>query len=316
MQPHPSKPGTGHAGLDPPPLAMISLPGLNLSAPTAEPVELKSTAAVTRTQDLAANTEYRFEVSFKRTLSIRLLSGTAEFFGTELGTAAPYSFCGTKGAIYTWHGCKLEISGEAESEYVAEETTMMSYANAHFALEGQRDLAKQKNEVGPRVLVVGPDNAGKTSLVKILTSYAVKMDRQPVVVNLDPKQGMLSVPGSFTAAAFSSIVDVEEGWGSSPISGPSPVPVKMPLVYHYGLASPDEEGRIFKPLITRMALAVTSRLEEDQACKNSGFIIDTPGSVSHGKAGSYDNLDHIASEFSGTYDQQIHFRSASADIRQ
>jgi polyribonucleotide 5'-hydroxyl-kinase len=192
----------------------------------------------------------------------------------------------------------LEISGEAESEYVAEETTMMSYANAHFALEDQRDLAAQRNDVGPRVLVVGPDNAGKTSLVKILTSYAVKMDRQPVVVNLDPKEGMLSVPGTFTAAAFSSIVDVEEGWGNSPISGPSPVPVKMPLVYHYGLANPDE-GRVFKPLVTRMALAVTSRLQEDLSSKHAGFIIDTPGSLSQGKGGIYDNLDHVASEFSG-----------------
>lgn len=278
---------------------MASLPGLNLSAPAAEPTHLASTAAVARTQELAANTEYRFEVPFSSSLSIRLLSGTAEIFGTELGTAAPYTFRGTKGAVYTWHGCKLEISGEAESEYVAEMTPMTSYANAHFALEGHRDQAVQKNDAGPRVLVVGPDNAGKTSLVKILTSYAVKMDRQPVVVNLDPREGMLSVPGSFTAATFSSILDIEEGWGSSPISGPSPVPVKMPLVYHYGLANPDE-GKVFKPLITRMALAVTSRLQEDQASKHAGFLIDTPGSVSKVKGGSYDNLDHIASEFSGT----------------
>ncbi|EUC43939.1 hypothetical protein COCMIDRAFT_99441 [Bipolaris oryzae ATCC 44560] len=277
---------------------MISLPGLNLSSQPIEP-QNTPTSVATRTQELSANTEYRFEVSFSRTLTVKLQSGTAEFFGTELAPSTIYSFSGTKGAIFTWHGCKLDIGGEVESDYIAEETPMMSVANLHFALENLRDKSVSSGsvEMGPRVLVVGPENSGKTSLVKTLTSYAVKTDRQPMVVNLDPRQGMLSVPGSFSAAAFSSIVDIEEGWGSSPISGPSPIPVKMPLVYHYGLRDP-EEGRVFKPLVTRMALAVTSRLEEDKLSKQAGFIIDSSGAISHGKNGVYDNIEHIVSEFS------------------
>lgn len=277
---------------------MISLPGLNLASQPVEPLNVP-TSTVTRTQDLPANTEYRFEVSFSRTLTVKLQSGTAEFFGTELAPSTTYSFQGTKGAIFTWHGCKLDIGGEVESDYVAEETPMMSIANLHFALENLRDksVASGSVEMGPRVLVVGPENSGKTSLVKMMTSYAVKTGRQPMVVNLDPRQGMLSVPGSFSAAAFSSIVDIEEGWGSSPISGPSPIPVKLPLVYHYGLKDP-EEGKIFKPLVTRMALAVTSRLEEDKLSKQAGFIIDSSGAISSGKNGVYENIEHIVSEFS------------------
>ncbi|KAI4622892.1 Cleavage polyadenylation factor subunit clp1 [Alternaria ethzedia] len=277
---------------------MISLPGLNLSS---QPTEAQNapTSTATRTQDLAANTEYRFEVAFSRTLTVKLQSGTAEFFGTELAPSTVYTFQGTKGAIFTWHGCKLDIGGEVESDYIAEETPMMSCANLHFALENLRDrsIASGSVEMGPRILVVGPENSGKTSLVKTLTSYAVKTSRQPMVVNLDPRQGMLSVPGSFSAAVYSSIVDIEEGWGSSPISGPSPIPVKMPLVYHYGLKDP-EEGRVFKPLVTRMALAVTSRLEEDTLSKQAGFIIDSSGAISQGRNGVYDNIEHIVSEFS------------------
>jgi polyribonucleotide 5'-hydroxyl-kinase len=281
---------------------MISLPGLNLASQPTEAPDV-STSTITRTQDLGANTEYRFEVSFSRTLTVKLQSGTAEFFGTELAPSTTYTFQGTKGAIFTWHGCRLDIGGEVESDYVAEETPMMSCANLHFALELLRDqsVASGSTEMGPRVLVVGPENSGKTSLVKILTAYAAKTSRQPMVINLDPKQGMLSVPGSFSAAAYSSIVDIEEGWGSSPISGPSPIPVKMPLVYHYGLKDP-EEGKVFKPLVTRMALAVTSRLEEDKLSKQAGFIIDSSGAISHGKNGVYENIEHIVSEFSGACD--------------
>ncbi len=174
---------------------------------------------------------------------------------------------------------------------------MVSYANTHFALENLRHQTAASRKEGPRVLVVGPENAGKTSLVKILTGYATRIGRQPVVVNLDSREGMLSIPGSLSAAAFSSIVDVEEGWGSSPTSGPSPVPVKLPLVYYYGLPSPEENSKMFKPIVTRLALAVMSRLQEDEDARETGCLVDTPGVISQGKGG-YDIIQHVVAEFS------------------
>lgn len=276
----------------------LQLPGLLSSTPVPS-APIAGAPLPTRTQPLAKGTEYRFEVSAASTLRIKLLSGTAELFGTELAPALPYTFSGAKAAVYTWHGCVLELAGEPESEYVGEETPMALYANAHFALERLRDEARAAGEVGPRALVVGPENAGKTSLVRVLTAYAVRAGRQPVVVNMDPRQGVLSVPGALTATAFASTLDVEEGWGSSPITGPSAVPVKMPLAYHLGSGNPEESGRVFRPLVTRLALAVTSRLEEDLGTKESGCIIDTPGAISGGKGGVYENIQHIVSEFSG-----------------
>lgn len=180
---------------------------------------------------------------------------------------------------------------------------MVSYANTHFALDKLREEASVGRGESPKVLVVGPTNAGKTSLVKLLTAYAIRVGRQPMVINTDSREGLLSIPGSLTATPFASIIDVEQGWGSSPTSGPSPVPVKMPLCYYYGLPSPEDNTKLFKPVLTRMALAATSRLSDDPAIKNSGMIIDTPGVISQGK-GSYDLISHIVSEFSGSYHQK------------
>lgn len=148
------------------------------------------------------------------------------------------------------------------------------------------------------MLVVGPSNAGKTSLVKLLTAYAIKMGRQPMVINTDSREGMLSIPGSLTAAAFGTILDVEQGWGSSPSSGPSPVPVKLPLAYYYGLPSPEDNTKLFKPVLTRLALAANSRLADDAKCRDAGIFIDTPGVISQGKEG-YNLILHIVAEFSG-----------------
>lgn len=251
----------------------------------------------------------------------QLITGTAELFGTELAESQTYTFTGTKAAIYTWHGCELEVgagetvspmldggastaghgAGGCQSEYTAEETPMVEYANIHFALETMRQEAQGTGKDGPRVLLLGPENAGKTSLTKILTAYSTKVGRQPLVVNLDPTEGLLSVPGTLTATAFRSILDIEDGWGNSPMSGPSPVPVKLPLVYSYPLHSPlDAEGSVYRPIVSRLALSVTGRMAEDEDARETGIIVDTPGILCSGKPGSLELINHIVTEFAIT----------------
>lgn len=280
---------------------MSLLPGLSLSAPSAAtPQPDAASHAPPRTEELPARSELRFEVAFAKSYRIRLVRGTAELFGSELAPSTTYTFSGTKGAVFTWHGCTLELHGDVESEYVGSETeAMVEWLNVHGMLETARDDAGtgRDSNGGPRVLIVGPDDSGKTSLLKCLTAWSLKMGRTPTVVNMDPREGVLSIPGSLTAVTMGSMLDVEDGWGSSPVSGPTGVPVKTPLVYHFPFASPEDNTRMFKPLVTRAALAVTSRLEEDSEAKQSGIIIDTPGSINQPK-GNYDLLMHIISEFS------------------
>lgn len=299
---------------------MSFLPGLGLTAPTALPTA--EADSVERTITLSAGSEWRFEVPSTSSLSVKLLTsgeapppagtnpsdsyGTAEVFGTELAPSTIYEFAPlTKAAVYTHHGCSLSVTGSCDTDYIANETPMTEYTNLHFALENLRNNARQ-DDGGPRVLVVGPKDSGKTTLVKTLTSYAIRMGRSPVVVNLDPAEGMLALPGSMSVAVFGTgaILEVEDagsaGWGTSPIGGPSPTPVKTPLVYHYGVsAAAEERPELFRPVTTRLALAATSRFEEDSEVKRSGMIIDVGGSICGGKAG-YEVLSHIVSEFSST----------------
>jgi polyribonucleotide 5'-hydroxyl-kinase len=277
---------------------LSSLPGLNLANSALEPPP--QTVSLPRVYNLNPETELRFESSFTAPVSIKLVHGSAELFGTELAPNTVYILKGAKAAVFTWQGCRVELTGTTEAEYLAEETPMIQYMNTHFGLENARVEAQQRHTTGPRVLVVGPENSGKTSLVKMLTAYAVKSERQPVVVNLDPQQALLSVPGALTATTFASLLDVEEGWGSSPISGPSALPVKMPLCYHFGCRTAEANGKLYKSLVTRLALAVTSRMQADEEVKSSGCIIDTPGSISAGKNNNWELIQHIVSEFSGT----------------
>ena len=118
---------------------------------------------------------------------VKLTSGTAEIFGTEIITEQPYTFVGTKAAIFTYHGATLSVRGTPAVAYVAGETPMLSYANLHFTLEKIRQHAEDSQSKGPRVLLLGSEDAGKTSLAKILVGYSVRQGRNPVLVGLDPK---------------------------------------------------------------------------------------------------------------------------------
>jgi polyribonucleotide 5'-hydroxyl-kinase len=75
---------------------------------------------------------------------------------------------------------------------------MMSYANLHFALEKLRQQAEDTKSNGPRVLILGSEDAGKTSLAKILASYSVRQGRCPILVDLDPKQVLVTDIGLLT----------------------------------------------------------------------------------------------------------------------
>ncbi|EPE06748.1 pre-mrna cleavage complex ii protein clp1 [Ophiostoma piceae UAMH 11346] len=269
----------------------MSIPGLGQI-----PVQTSTTSA--RTLKLTPLSEWRFTVG-QPPIKVRLLNGTAERDGTELAANQPYSFAGVQSKILTWHGCEIEVEGNVESSEVVAggskvpgvPSPQISYMNLHMLLASQRARAATlPQSTGPRLLVCGPPHAGRTTLVRSLTAWATKMTstpspnsappQQPCVINVDPREGMLSLPGTLSAAVFATLMDLETeggaGWGGAPSSGPSAVPVKLPLVYNYGYARPSDAPDLYRQLVTRLSGAVFARIAEDPAVKSSGLLIDTP----------------------------------------
>ncbi|EPS40034.1 hypothetical protein H072_6144 [Dactylellina haptotyla CBS 200.50] len=276
----------------------MALPGLDISD------SIDTAASLER--EIKPFQEFRFEVAPTNTVTIKIKTespGTAELFGTELSRGTPYTFTGCKSAIYSWTGCTLIIEGSPSVEYIAEETPMSTYLNLHIALEKLRFAASDcpptaDGAQGPRILLIGPPDVGKTTLCKILTGYSIRQGRKPMVINLDNGgEGILSVPGTISAASFGSVMDVEDGFGNSPMSAPSAIPVKLPLVYYSGLETPESGAARYKKLVTRMSVAVNSRLEEDIESKNTGLIIDTPSFENQANG---DLISYIVAEFSVT----------------
>ena len=162
--------------------------------------------------------------------------------------------------------------------------------------------AERRGGHGPRVLVLGPANVGKTTVVKSLAAYATRLGDQPLVVNLNPDEGMLTLPGTLSAAVFASMMDVEarQGWGSAPASGPGSIPPKVPIVQFFGRQLPAEDMGCYRDMVTAMADSVSERLSGDESVKRSGLIIDT-AAVNPESKDDLALLSHIISEFSGAY---------------
>lgn len=231
------------------------------------------------TVQLAANHEWRFEVAFEKRITVRLVEGTAELFGTELTRGREYEISGQNAAIFTFHGCKLEWEGDC-SEYVALNAMMARYVSVHFALEKQRREAESTGSAAPRLMILGSRNSGKSTLAKILVSYATKMGHFPMLVNLDPKSPVFSPPGSLVGAPVSHILDIEDGFGLSPINGPATTHHKQPLVFTYGLQDPAESPAFYGHLVSKLAKGINERLLEDTRVAHSGIVVDTPDSFS------------------------------------
>lgn len=237
-------------------------------------------------------------------ITVKVLSGTAEKDGVELPLRNSYTFSGIKSKILTWHGCELEVEGRCDRDSVAEYPNPVanpatSHINLHARLSDMRVDATRQRREGPRVLVVGPPTSGKTTLVKTLTSYATRQGYQVITVNADPREGMLSLAGTLSASVFATVMDPEavDGWGSTPTSGPSTVPVKLPMVFHYGREAPEEDEDFYRELVARLAGAVSGRLSEDEEVRGSGVIVDSTG-ISEGSQLGMDLVAHIVDEFS------------------
>lgn len=199
----------------------------------------------------------------------QLISGRAEIFGTEIVPGQTYSFTSNilpSFAVYTWHGCSVEVDGFPGGDpYVSSGgATMTSYINLHAALDTRRQLAAATGKRGPRVIVTGQASVGKTTVSRLLVNYAARLGRKPLHIDLDTGDGSAGLPGTLSMAVLERMMDLAEGATGA-----------ASLCFHFGHPKPSDNKRLFSLLLDRMAELAQHRCGEDDGVMAGGYVIDT-----------------------------------------
>ncbi|OWM69762.1 protein CLP1 homolog [Punica granatum] len=268
-----------------------------------------STSAIKQVK-LDKECEIRIEVGNETPLRLRLLSGTAEIFGAELPPEIWLTFPPRhKFAVFTWYGATIEMDGETESDYTADETPMVSYVNVHAILEGRRNRARasppdSNSSQGPRVIVVGPTDSGKSTLSRMLLSWAAKQGWKPTFVDLDVGQGFITIPGSIAATPIELPIDPVEG-----------VPLEMPLVYFYGHVTPSNNVDLYKVLVKELADILERQFAGNAESRAAGMVINTMGWI---EGVGYELIQHAITTFNANVvlvlDQEKLFSMLKKDV--
>jgi len=219
-------------------------------------------------------------------LKLELLEGRGEIFGSELVIAKKYEFGpNAKFSVFTWFGCKVRLSGNWEAAYVSKDTPMNMYLNTHAALEEKRKTVEEAGDdsVGPRVLVVGPTDVGKSTLCKILLNYAVRCRRKPTLIDLNVTNSEISIPGTIGALTVDRPADPVYSFDH-----------KSPVIYHYGHTKSSDNVKLYELLIQRLAHIFSAKTVLNKEVRESGCIIDTCGWT---KGDGYKSILDTAREF-------------------
>lgn len=236
--------------------------------------------------------ELRIEVGNDTPLKLRLLNGTAEIFGTELPPEIWLTFPPRlKFAVFTWYGATIEMDGNTETDYTADETPNISYVNVHAVLDARRNRAKTLSSddpnspqaQGPRVIVVGPSDSGKSTLSKMLLSWAAKQGWKPTFVDLDIGQGAITLPGCIAATPIEMPIDPVEG-----------IPLDMPLVYFYGQTTPVNNVDLYRVLVKELSQMIERQFAGSAESRAAGMVINTMGWI---EGAGYELLLHAIDTF-------------------
>lgn len=230
------------------------------------------------------NNEISFELEEGGSFYISVVRGTGEIFGSVLVKHQKYYYEGSKYfSIYTQRGCLVEMKGNSYKYEVRENTYMKSYIQLNNQLNLFSHQAKEGDIPGPKVLIVGPTDSGKTSLCKVLLNYAFRFGKTPSFIDLDVGQNAISIPGTMSMVHVDKMLDpvADFNFCSSTYS------------LHYGLNSPQRKA-LYLRNINQLAKVFESACQREQCIKYSGCFINTCGWV---KDFGFDAIKNVAIAF-------------------
>mmetsp|Transcript_55001 Transcript_55001/g.141579 ORF Transcript_55001/g.141579 Transcript_55001/m.141579 type:complete len:444 (+) Transcript_55001:2-1333(+) len=236
-----------------------------------------------RIKEIAPGSELRIILDDDKHARVRLLADpqeakpgqpvttSAEMFGAEMVPGQDYPLLGgTRTAIFTWHGCKVQISGPTMQEYDAPNVVMRDYLSCAAVLEQRRQRADDLDLPAPRVLVCGSAFSGKSSLCQVLCNYALRREHSPVFVDLDTRYSSIrqlqSLPACVSAMPVTHCADEEP---------------QRRMAYFFGHIDWSDNPRLYERVVSHLSKVVLAKMShsvtpEGAKVASSGLVVNAP----------------------------------------
>lgn len=155
---------------------------------------------------LPSNSEFRVIYNYKTHVYLRLLDGKGEILGAEM-TRKHYMLPNNHPSTYvfTYHGCSLELIFPKTLKdlkyYIVkdEDGFGQTLAALNSIFEKHRCTSFDGFYFGPKVVFVGSENSGKSSILRTLLNYAAKQEWRPVFADLEVELNDQAPPGLMAA---------------------------------------------------------------------------------------------------------------------
>ncbi|ORZ33353.1 hypothetical protein BCR44DRAFT_155317 [Catenaria anguillulae PL171] len=262
-----------------------------------------------QTLKLPAHHELRFHLPFNVVVTVKCISGLAELAGRELPDKRAIDLPpGTRASIFSFMGCTLEVSqprqvpGHHASGIAAASdsnplpvvsepvpnTHAVMVANMHVALEQARKTAAVSGLPGPRVMIVGEPDTGKSTVAKTLANYIHKLDKQPLLVDLNPENPTISIPGTLSLIHLTHPLDPSLGLCASHPSLLAAGLGALPLILWHGSDQPVREfdkpaWHLYERVCKEAARACDDKVAHDEHVREAGVVVDAPGGIGQDK---------------------------------
>jgi len=196
---------------------------------------------------------------------------SAEIFGAELVPGQEYPLLGgTRTAVFSWHGCQVQVSGPTMQEYEAPNVVMQDYLSCVAILEQRRQRAEDLGLPAPRVLVTGSAFSGKSSLCQVLCNYALRREHTPTFVELDTRYSSIrqlqGMPACVSAAPVEHAADEEP---------------QRRMSYFFGHIDWSDNPQLYERVVSHLSRVVHAKLAhaanpEAARAASSGLVINAP----------------------------------------
>ena len=217
------------------------------------------------------NHELPVRLEDNQDMRVKLVEGYAEIFGFPLTLDIPYRFPEhSRFAISTrGSGGQLQV-GVTQGRIPLNPRPNLSHEDHWKYLEELkifRASSARTRRGGPRVILVGATDRGKTSFGKFLLNHAVNDGLTPTFVDLDVSQGSISLPGTLSMVTL-----------NRPLHPLKSVEYLNDAdTRHFGYTSLGRNPALAMNAVRELAEAFKTKCNDSSAVHKGGCIISTCG---------------------------------------